>query len=138
MWCAQSLPRLTRLNYQLASLKKSKNVNQVKVNQGEQELQQMKQAMEATGQTSAQQLVEANAQAETELIAKCCAYIDIQRSFHERGLRLCTAYNAALVEFRSHVERRQQEVSIDKSRAKVRPIAHLRSAITISVLRCPL
>lgn len=113
------------MNYQLASLKKSKNVNQVKVNQGEQELQQMKQAMEATGQTSAQQLVEANAQAETELIAKCCAFIDIQRSFHERGLRLCSAYNAALVEFRSHVERRQQEVSIDKSRAKVRPIADI-------------
>ena len=94
----------------------------------------MKQAMEATGQTSAQQLVEANAQAETELIAKCCAFIDIQRSFHERGLRLCSAYNAALVEFRSHVERRQQEVSIDKSRAKVRPIADISDRDL--VLRC--
>lgn len=111
---------ISRTHAQLASLKKSKNANQAKVNQGEQELQQMKQAMEATGQTSAQQLVEVNGQAELELIAKCCTYIDVHRSFYERGMRLCASYNAALVDLRAHVERRQQEISIDKSRAKVR------------------
>lgn len=80
----------------------------------------MKQAMETTGQTSAQQLVEVNGQAELELIAKCCTYIDVHRAFYERGMRLCASYNAALVDLRAHVERRQQEISIDKSRAKVR------------------
>lgn len=111
---------LTMLILQLASLKKSKNVKPEKITQGEQEVQQAKQAMESAGQNGAQQLVEANATAEQELVAKCCAFVDVYRAHYERGLRLCQTYNAALVEFRSHVERRQQEVELNKSRAKVR------------------